>query len=237
MHFTPDPAAQKVSGHPPHLLDIQGRPTDLPAAFIPFCAYGGNLSVLSGPLGDMKSHVCNKFKPYFMDGQLCYNLNLSSTVSTKEMKTEPGKHNAIFFAVDFKPVQLFGNNEIRNENLNYLYSKSSIGEQLNIHINTLSRISDTRPGLYVMTVMKKMTGTESFLALPDETKGCQLEPQDECKKRLYAEEARKQCGCVPWSLSTLLPEQVGTEINNKLHIPRTGLQATAALTAPPATPA
>ena len=185
----------------------------------------------------MKSHICNKFKPSFMDGQLCYNLNLSSIVSTQEMKTEPGKQNGIFFAVDLKEVHTDENNEPGKENLNNLYMKSSIGEQLNIHINTLSRISDTRPGLYVMTVMKKMTGTDSFLALPDETKGCQLEPQDECNKKVYAEEAKKQCGCVPWSLSNLLPEQVGTDLNDNLHIPRTRLLATAALMEPSATPA
>ena len=157
----------------------------------------------------MKVHFCNKFQPTLMGGQLCYNINVSSILSTNEKPTEPGKKNGIFLALDLNEIQFYGNQEER-DNMEYIYSKSSNVEQPHIHINTLSKISDTRPGLYVMTVMKKMTGTESFLALADETKGCQLEPEDECKKRMYAEEARKQCGCVPWSLSNLLPEQVGT---------------------------
>ena len=94
-----------------------------------------------------------------------------------------------------------------------MYPESSNEENtFSVHINTLSRVSDARPGLYAMTDIKKITGTESFLALPDETKDCQLEPEDECKRRRYAEEAQKLCACVPWVLGRTLPEQVGVHM-------------------------
>ena len=182
-----------MSTHPPHLLDSNDRPTNAPVAFIPFCAYSGHFARLSAPLGNKDFYVCNKFQPTFLEGQLCYNLNVSSFVSIDPKKTEPGKQDGIFFAIDLNDVNLHGN-KVERDDGKHMYSKSLNGHQPQIYINTLSRISDTRAGLYVMTVMKKMTGTESFLALPDKTKGCQLEPQDECEKRMYAEEARKQCG-------------------------------------------
>ena len=199
-----------MSVHPPHLLDSQGRPT--PAALIPFCGYRGNLATLGEPVGGLEFPVCNKFQPTILGGQLCYSLNVSSVVSTAENKTESGKKKGIFFAVDLTKDRIYGGKEGKKSN-RFLYPDSSIDENtFSVHINTLSRVSDTRPGLYVMTVMKKMTGTESFLALPDETKDCQLEPQDECKRRRYAEEAQKLCACVPWVLGRALPEQVGVQL-------------------------
>jgi hypothetical protein len=203
----PDPAAQEVSVHPPHLLDSQGRP--MPAALIPFCAYRGDLATLGEYVGGLEFPTCNKFQPTLLGGQLCYSLNVSSVVSTAENKTESGKKKGILFAVDLTKDRIYGGKE-EKKSRRFVYPDSSNDENtFSVHINTLSRISDTRPGLYDMTDMKKMTGTESFLALPDETKDCQLEPQADCKRRRYAEEAQKLCSCVPWVLGHALPEQVG----------------------------
>jgi hypothetical protein len=57
-----------------------------------------------------------------------------------------------------------------------------------------------------MTDLKKITGTDNYLALPDEAKGCQIEPEDKCRSRRLKE----RCGCVPWALSFVLADQVGT---------------------------
>ena len=46
-----------------------------------------------------------------------------------------------------------------------------------IHLSTLDRFVDTKPGSYAMTSMKKMTGTSSFLDLPENIKDCQIEDQ------------------------------------------------------------
>ena len=43
-----------------------------------------------------------------------------------------------------------------------------------------------------------MVGTDSFLALSDEAKGCQIESTEECKRRRLKVEIQKQCGCLPW---------------------------------------
>jgi hypothetical protein len=196
-----------VSSHPPHLLDSQGNST--PAAFIPFCAFRGDLATLGEPVGDWEFPACNQFQPTILGGQVCYSLNVSSVLSTAEKKTESGKKKGILIAVDLTNDRIYGGKRGKRSK-RFVYPDSSDDENtFSIHINALSRISDTRPGLYIMTAMKKMTGTKSFLAMPDETKHCQLEPEDECKRQRYVEKAKKQCDCVPWILSRVLPEQVG----------------------------
>jgi hypothetical protein len=224
-----------VSVHPPHLLDHQGRPNGLPAAFIPFCAYSGNLAVLSEPIGGGEFPACNKFQPTLLDGQLCYSLNISLVPATQERKTESGKKKGILFAIDLNEDYISSKSE-EEESRIYVYPESTNdGNTSSIHINTLShQHPDTRAGMYVLTALKKMTGTKSFLALPDEVKGCQIEPQEECERRRLSEKAKQQCDCIPWILSSLPTEQVGAGCDVP-HISRTVLLAPAAQTAPPAT--
>jgi hypothetical protein len=207
MPSHPDPAAREVSVHPPHLLDSQGRPT--PAGLIPFCAYCGDLATLGESFDGLDIPACNKFYPTILDGQLCYSLNVSSVISPEEKETKSGKRKGIFLAVDISEDGIFGEEEEKDWK-KFLYTEDPIDQNsMSIHINTISRISDTRVGIYELAVLKKMTGTESFLALPDNLKGCQVESQEDCKRRRYSEEAQKQCGCVPWVLGSVLPEQVG----------------------------
>jgi hypothetical protein len=229
MPPTPDPAAREVSVHPPHLLDSQGRPT--PDALIPFCAYSGNLDSFGEYVDGFDIPVCSKFQQTLLDGQLCYSLNVNSVVSTKEKTTQPGKKEGIFFVID----TLEDEGAFRNKNKDlrrYLHPESSDDRKtLSIHVNTLSRYSTSMPGRHVLTVLKKIVGTDSFLALPDEIKGCQIEPEDECKRR----RTEMQCGCVPWALNSSMTDQVSRKGNcNVSHVPRP--QATAAQTKPPATP-
>ena len=62
----------------------------------------------------------------------------------------------------------------------------------------------------MMSVLKKMTGTEDFFALPDETKGCQIDSEDECVRKKYRQELINECGCVPWPLKQI--DEVGIDL-------------------------
>ena len=77
-----------------------------------------------------------------------------------------------------------------------------------IHLSTLDRFSDTKPGVYAMTSLKKMTGTDTFLDLPEKIKDCQIEDQEQCYSRRYIEEVQNQCNCLPWALKASLPQKV-----------------------------
>ena len=58
-----------------------------------------------------------------------------------------------------------------------------------------------------MFALKKMTGTDTFLELPD-AKKCKTETFDECHVVRYIPEVQKQCGCLPWGLNSTLAQQV-----------------------------
>ena len=81
-------------------------------------------------------------------------------------------------------------------------STSGVAE---IHINTLAPFYGDGPGDYVISSLKKMTGTKNFLALPDNEKRCQIEDFVECKNRNFFAEGKHLCGnCIPWILQMAL---------------------------------
>jgi hypothetical protein len=83
----------------------------MPAAFIPFCAFKGDLTTLCEPIGGLNFPACTHFQPTILGGQLCYSLNVSSVVSTAEKKTESGKKKGILIAVDLTNDRIYGGKE------------------------------------------------------------------------------------------------------------------------------
>ena len=166
-----------MSFHPPHLEDAKGRL--LPKALIPLCSYQGIM------LGKRHQNftACDKFQPTVLNGQLCYSLNLSQVITST---SKSGQRNSLVIVLD-QPT-----------------SFEQLGEEnslATIHLDTLAGFSDNRPGKYEMCVLKKMTGTDAFMSLPDSQKGCQHESYKDCKMEKIFAEILKECGCVPWKLA------------------------------------
>ena len=56
-------------------------------------------------------------------------------------------------------------------------------------------------GQYNLNNIKEIAVTDSFMGLERETRKCQnIETFDDCKTRLYVEQLRQKCGCLPLSL-------------------------------------
>ena len=108
-----------------------------------------------------------------------------------------------------------GANEVENEDSSQmnLVPKSNEDKSVRIYLNTLSSFSDHRAGTYSMTALKKMTGTKSFLALPDVDKGCQLDTFEDCYTKHYIKSVLEQCGCVPWALTSAVTLEVTTWVS------------------------
>ena len=82
---------QKVANHPVHLVDDEANLS--PTALIPFCAIGGDLSIMG--IKNEKINrtitvpVCNSFKAKIVQDQLCYQVdpfNYVKSLSIKESK-------------------------------------------------------------------------------------------------------------------------------------------------------
>ena len=169
----------------------------------------------------LNSVVCSKFKPTLLEGQLCYALNLT-LIKTENSKA--GQRDGLMFVIDqgitnggrqksgsFLPSKA----EINNLDLEDSEGDSNVAR---IYLNTLSSFTDTRSGSYAMSSLKKMTGTDSFLAQTEEQKKCRIETLEDCQAKNYLDNVQKQCGCVPWALNSALPSQVKLYTNNWLSL-------------------
>ena len=183
-----------------------------PAALIPFCAYQTNMTLLGQSRQDFPFTVCNKFQPSLIEGQLCYSLNLSH-INNAESKS--GLNNGLTLLIDQGP------SAILEEEVQILGGKSSFmkfhSQELDqtstkVYINTMARFTGYEAGTYNMYGLKKMTGTPSFLELPEDIKQCNIEPFEDCHARNYIEVVQKKCDCVPWALSQVVSMKVKKKI-------------------------
>ena len=62
----------------------------------------------------------------------------------------------------------------------------------------------TGEGQYNINSLKEIRATNSFLTLDDDIRGCRIsgESHDDCTTRLYIDNMRQKCGCLPFSIAT-----------------------------------
>ena len=62
---------------------MDSKNDSLASAFIPFCAFNGQLGISSSvsPLNGSSFPACTSFNPVAFDGQLCYNIKLNNMTS------------------------------------------------------------------------------------------------------------------------------------------------------------
>ena len=175
----PPDDVEEMSFHPPHLEDTKGRL--LPKALIPLCSYQGTM--LGKKLRHHNFTFCDKFQPSVLNGQLCYSLNLSQVAPSKS-----GMGNSVVIVLDQPDLDLTAEEK----------------PGATFHLDRLGGFSDNRPGKYYMSALKKMTGTDAFMALTDFEKKCQLELYEDCKNKQIFATLERECKCVPLAFSNFL---------------------------------
>ena len=170
-----------VSLHPPHLLDPMGR--NLPAALIPFCSYQGDSEILGHNMEGFNFTTCDKFQPTVMEGRLCYSLDVKNITRTK---SKAGRGMGLTLLLD------------------RINPRSVVDHNFRIFLNTLDGFSDIKDGSYRMINVKKLVGTDSFMAMSDEDRGCQEKTLQDCSAQFFLERIKQSCGCVPWDLKNVL---------------------------------
>ena len=61
------------SHHPVHIVDKEGGLSS--TSFIPFCEFGGNISLMATMIDGFDEPVCNSFKARVLNDQLCYQVD------------------------------------------------------------------------------------------------------------------------------------------------------------------
>ena len=167
----------------------------MPASFIPFCAYQGKF--LGSTRSGVNFTICDLFQPKLVDTQLCYSLNPQKM---QQWKTNPDRGNGLLLVID-PGVSL-----VEENNRQMTRSSAKPQNDLDIiggvFIDTLSHFQDDRAGTFIMQSLKKMTGTTSFLGLPNDQKECQTEPFEQCFEKRFRENVQNECGCLPWSMGS-----------------------------------
>ena len=84
-----------------------------------------------------------------------------------------------------------------NKTLSFATAVESLqGGSAKIQINTLSPYISFSGGIYMMTVVKRMTAKKDFLKMPLKDRNCEVELYEDCRTRKLFEE----CNCVPWEV-------------------------------------
>ena len=64
---------QETIKHPVHLINKEG--ILMQTAMVPFCEFGGNMSVMGVKIDQFDVPVCNSFRPRIIKDQLCYTVD------------------------------------------------------------------------------------------------------------------------------------------------------------------
>ena len=162
-------AELEMALNPPHLMDSTGQPS--PGALIPFCAYNQAMGTLGKNLSGLTFPVCDQFRPVIKNGQVCYALDMNNLGPMEKGKTKRDKEFGISLVINMEmssKENFFMPKEFKTN------KNTERSQSVTIHLSLLQEFTDVRAGVYGMTSLKKLTGTDTFLDLPDNVKDCQV---------------------------------------------------------------
>ena len=126
-----------IINHPVHIIDEQGSMS--PSAFIPFCEFGGNMSVMGVRNGHFNVTTCNSFQAKMIHDQLCYEVDLNRFSNMNNIEKEL---NAGFaFIMDYNEDRHIAYEEFSENNTDMSFvsriDKSDDNLHAFIYLNTI----------------------------------------------------------------------------------------------------
>ena len=106
--------------------------------------------------------LCDKFEPTYLEGQLCYSLDIRRF---ERKLTKKGKKYGLFFLLDPNPYSMKSSKDEAARNNE---------ESFKVYIQTLASHTAQAPGAYALHTLRKMTGKPNFYGLPDSQRKCQV---------------------------------------------------------------
>ena len=147
------------------------------------------------------------FKPSILEGQLCYTLDVNEAAKVTvgdRVKSGAGKRNGLLLVIDPGFADQDDDDEVARDvnvevkTLNLEETREDTKEP-KIYLNTLDGYTTFQKGSIAMSALKKMTGTDNYIA--NKNKDCSVETFEDCQARRFLVEVENQCACVPWSLA------------------------------------
>ena len=190
------------------------------SAFIPFCEFGGNMSVMGVKIEQFKFPVCNSFKPKLLLDQHCYEIDLNkfSDPNNVEKELKSGFAFIMDYNEDRQVTSDVDSKKVLDPGLVSSIDESYNNEHAFIHLDTVGmfithlsmyviQICFTEPiqlvgeGKYNLNVLKEISVTDSYLGLDQSTRRCQNEePLNDCMTRTHKKNILQKCGCLPFNM-------------------------------------
>ena len=79
-----------------HVQDDDGN--FLPTAMIPFCVFGGNMTVVGVKIEDFEIPFCTGFEEKILKDKLCYTINLNNRTHKGQIKEEDDISFSLFIS-------------------------------------------------------------------------------------------------------------------------------------------
>ena len=128
-----------IINHPVHIITKDNQTS--PSAFIPFCDFGGDLSLMARKTDLFEVPVCNSFQAKVLNDQLCYEVDLNELSNKNNLKRE--LKSGFNFIMDY--------NEDRQLTFNHNFSR---GEDMSLTGNVVESDKDQHAVIYLNTVGK-----------------------------------------------------------------------------------
>jgi len=181
---------QKLTNHPVHIIDENGELS--PTALIPFCEFGGNMSVMGVKINQFDVPVCNSFRPKIIRDQLCYTVDPNEYKHKIDLKGEL----SLSFYIHY-------NEDRQMEDADNSQDKYII-------VDTIEPLELSLDMEHNLNVIKEIKVTDSFLSLDEYIRGCKKGSYDECSSRNYMNTLLNKCQCLPFQLSLTNKTQLCT---------------------------
>ena len=125
---------QEVSNHPVHMYDREGKLS--PSAFIPFCAFGRNMSSMGYMKDNFEVPICNSFQARVLKHRICYEVDLQKY---KRNNMEQALRLGLVFFMDYnEDRQSIFHEKIRVKADGFKkIARHNSENNANIHINTI----------------------------------------------------------------------------------------------------
>ena len=116
-----------------------------PSALIPFCEFGGNMSVMGERIDQFNVPVCNSFQANIINDQLCYEVDLNRFLDKDNDNVKKQLKSGLAFIMDYnedRQVTFDANRKIEEDDGFGLVSslvKSEDEQHAYIHLNTIGK--------------------------------------------------------------------------------------------------
>ena len=190
---------EEVSFHPVHLINKGGVP--MPSSFIPYCAFGTDMSIIGRRNNNFSFPICDSFIPTILDGQLCYEIDMKRF----NVSNGIGKRAGLTIIVDknyerslnAKETKALGGGTVELVEKTHIPSVEKDIYSVRIHIDTLEPYSAYGAYSYLMTSVKEIQTSEKFSQLSDKERNCGLEKSMQDCMNFHYYDRPSACNCTP----------------------------------------